>query len=348
MESGQELNLPNVEKKETREARDSGMSGGETGDGEMKTPSTAMMRPEKSGAKKGMIAGLVCLALLAVAGCAFGAYGMLTKDSEIAKVKAECAGVDTNVGSDDVVIDTTVATCEEGSTTVITEKANTEQEEVKKLATEVYDTFSEKFRGYPFFQVFSDDSLIKISEDGIYSNSNESYGVVSAESSTSEIKDDVMENAYTYAKEVLERNGFVKGESFMWYDAFSNNSSNITCSVNRDGLPFRMYCSKNSWISSVKKNLILELAKASDANYVNVSDNYQIKNSEISPYQTLTASGINYAMLFYRVSPDAEWQYFTGTQAILSCSEFTGDVAKAFAGTRCWDETTQSESTVQP
>lgn len=113
MESGQELNLPNVEKKETREARDGGMSGGETRDGEMKTPNTAMMRPEKSGAKKGMIIGMVCLAVAAVVGCAFGTYAMVSRDGEIARVKEECANASASSGSTET--ETTVVTCPDGN-----------------------------------------------------------------------------------------------------------------------------------------------------------------------------------------------------------------------------------------
>ncbi|MBQ6375533.1 hypothetical protein IJJ37_01195 [Candidatus Saccharibacteria bacterium] len=111
MESGQEMNLPNMDKKVeggANAARGDGARGGE-----MKVSSAAMMQPEKSGAKKGMIIGMVCLAVAAVVGCAFGTYAMVSRDSEIAKVREECASVSAN--NDGAGTETTVVTCPDGN-----------------------------------------------------------------------------------------------------------------------------------------------------------------------------------------------------------------------------------------
>ena len=87
-----------------------------------------------------------------------------------------------------------------------------------------------------------------------------------------------------------------------------------------------------------------------------------IKNSTVSPYQTLETyividSGGSYTSsgaLFYRTSPNAEWQFFSLTSGGTGlCSEYnTDDLKKAYAGKTCiieGDATSNgSYSTVQP
>ncbi len=89
---------------------------------------------------------------------------------------------------------------------------------------------------------------------------------------------------------------------------------------------------------------------------INVAEQ-DIKNSTVSPYQTVVANividlGGNYTTspaLFYRVSPNAEWQYFTLSQGQLPCSDYnTDDLKKAYAGETCFNETNGTQSTVQP
>jgi hypothetical protein len=54
-------------------------------------------------------------------------------------------------------------------------------------------------------------------------------------------------------------------------------------------------------------------------------------------------------MLFYRVSPEAEWQYFTATQGLMPCTNYnTEDIRNAFAGETCFDESNGETLTVQP
>lgn len=151
---------------------------------------------------------------------------------------------------------------------------------------------------------------------------------------------------------------------------YLNSDKNIVCETYGDGMfvsqdVWRNYvileCAKVDWhfLTAEEKEFVGKLETA----YFNKTGKYpitlsgypmnltdlesKIKNSQISPYQTLqVAIGGGYA-LFYRVSPDAEWQYFTGGQGPLSCSDYdTEDLRKAFAGDACFDG--QTESTVQP
>lgn len=50
-----------------------------------------------------------------------------------------------------------------------------------------------------------------------------------------------------------------------------------------------------------------------------------------------------YAGLFY--AKDGKWSYFTGTQSVLSCSQYnTHDIQKAYEGEQCYDEATENDS----
>ena len=48
--------------------------------------------------------------------------------------------------------------------------------------------------------------------------------------------------------------------------------------------------------------------------------------------------GVGAVALFYK-KDGGSWQYFTSAQAIMSCKNYKGDIAKAFADDYCLDET---------
>ena len=138
-------------------------------------------------------------------------------------------------------------------------------------------------------------------------------------------------------------------------NGYLNSDKNIMCEVYGDGTfvtqdVWRGYaflgCAKTDWhwMTDAEKELVDKLETA----YFNKTGKYpmtlyglesKVKDSQISPYQTLqVAIGGGYA-LFYRVSPDADWQYFAGGQAPLNCSDYdTEDLRKAFAGDVCYED----------
>ncbi|MBR5046073.1 hypothetical protein IKX73_00340 [Candidatus Saccharibacteria bacterium] len=133
-------------------------------------------------------------------------------------------------------------------------------------------------------------------------------------------------------------------------DGYLNSEDNIVCGVYAD-VGAVLTCAKTdwSWLTEEEKTLVKELSTA----YYNKTGGYptvvyglggKIKDSEYEPYQSLqVAIGGGYA-LFYRVSPDDEWQYFAGGQAPLDCSDYnTEDLQKAFAGNVCYNGLEASE-----
>ena len=100
-------------------------------------------------------------------------------------------------------------------------------------------------------------------------------------------------------------------------------------------------CASTSWHTEASINLANQLA---DAYYTKTgqypifvnSTTPKIIDSPYAPYQRLETTGMGAALLYYRTSKDAAWQFFKATQAASSCDEFnTPDLRRAFAGTTC-------------
>lgn len=145
-------------------------------------------------------------------------------------------------------------------------------------------------------------------------------------------------------------------------DGYLNASRNIVCGVSEDsewgygGAQDFVYleCAKTdwTWLTKDEKALVAELEAAyheKTGEYPTTIHNFgnsNPKNSKQEPYQTLSVSLGGGFGLFYRTSPDAKWQFFTGGQAPPDCSEYnTEDLKKAYLGEFCYNGL--AESTVQ-
>ena len=308
----------------------------------------------ENGTKKGngMIITTIIASVIAICGMGFGVYGMIqsmNKDNQIKDLKVQIKNSDGTVTTIETPkIETNTSN---GSTITITDMPESvdRDQEVKDLVRTMQEELRKHFR-YSWVQTtFGNGTKIIIPDTDIRTMANRSYGIYvytgENNSGISEESRTAIQNAYTYTESVLNSNGFV-GEEDMFGNFFYNTSNGISCVVYMSD-PFQATCSKNTWISEEDKKLVLELAKASNTNFVSARTS-QITDSQVAPYQKLIASGMNSAMLFYRTSPDSEWQFFKGTQDALACSEYTGDVAKAFAGEKCYLDEYGQESTVQP
>lgn len=148
-------------------------------------------------------------------------------------------------------------------------------------------------------------------------------------------------------------------------DGYYNAANDIVCGIyddadwnsyNNASSPYLVLeCAKTdwAWLTEADKALVAELATAyyeKEGEYPTViyGLNDNIKNSQYGPYQTLTVAVGGAVGLFYRTSPDAKWQFFAGTQAVLGCDEYnTDDLKKAYLGEPCYNYDTQTDSTVQ-
>lgn len=133
------------------------------------------------------------------------------------------------------------------------------------------------------------------------------------------------------------------------------NSDNVICIISPSGFS----CGHSSWYSAPTSEWTAFLDGVGEAyslknhrypliNY-DVSNNDQlpkIVDSDYSPYQHTDLGANGGVWLFYRQSPTSEWTLFTGTQAIMRCDSFTGEVQKGFAGMECYDGAELSKVTV--
>lgn len=184
-------------------------------------------------------------------------------------------------------------------------------------------------------------------------NLERSYGFVVAEVSDKELYDFVMSGKLGVdLSEVLVQRGFAKGDEVMGIAVYENSNTGVLCTVG-SGLPFNVVCGHESWYDKDKVAFWNELAEAykekigSYPYYIDANEE-DIEDSEYAPYQRLQASEFGAASLFYRTEPDAKWQYFTGTQAILNCSQYdTEDLKKAYLGEPCYDESKGANGKVE-
>jgi hypothetical protein len=146
----------------------------------------------------------------------------------------------------------------------------------------------------------------------------------------------------------LDSYKFVDAASLQNYTIARNGS--IICfinynlnSANENNFPLYVSCADYSWYQSKAEQLLpfAEAYKTQDGSWPSsiftVDYAVHIKDSPASPYQTTVLTGDNFAMLFYRTSPESTWQYFTGTQSPLSCDRYnTVDLKKAFQGEPCY------------
>lgn len=128
---------------------------------------------------------------------------------------------------------------------------------------------------------------------------------------------------------------------------YINEGTGVICDVDASYHGDVVSCGNIAWIDGGKAELSNELVdayKVATGVYptslsVSIGD---IVDSSYAPYQRIVIGvqeGMSGAVgLFYRVSVDAEWVYFTSTQDLMSCAEFnTEDLRRAFAGEECWN-----------
>lgn len=154
-------------------------------------------------------------------------------------------------------------------------------------------------------------------------------------------------------EKVFVENGFVKiGEEWTPIGEYVNWETGVICTNIGSGMPIYFGCGHISWLNKDEAELANELAAAYEAKegylmgVIDVSSD-DIVDSKVKPYQRLAAQLYGAVGLFYRVSPEAKWQFFKGTQSPLGCSDYdTEDLKKAYAGEVCYDGA--EEKVVEP
>lgn len=138
----------------------------------------------------------------------------------------------------------------------------------------------------------------------------------------------------------------------VWPETYLDEQTGVLCVI--DAMFVGIHCGYKEWYNRENAELSNNLAKAEmkvtgEDPWLTVANVEAIIDSEVSPYQRISAAKPGYGAMFYRVSPEAEWVYFTSGQAGPACSEFnTDDLRKAFAGLGCYSIEEQREAIVTP
>ena len=190
-----------------------------------------------------------------------------------------------------------------------------------------------------------------------------SYGISVQESSeiNKQIYDRIVNGEFTSeVTRVLTDVGFV--EYAVLKDAVSrgnkeyyNEKTGVICEVDRASNPFVVACAHKSWYDKDTEELENGLAQAyyekegKNPEYI-YAEPSGIVNSSVEPYQRILGIFADTKGMFYRVSPEAKWQYFTNASGTLLCDRYdTDDLKKAFAGEQCYTDSTVGEAqAVQP
>lgn len=156
---------------------------------------------------------------------------------------------------------------------------------------------------------------------------------------------------------VFTKHGFKKDDSIKGVEGFASYTDGKGSICQFRGSWPMVVCGHETWISEKNKELIKQLwaayiknNKPSDTSQtLLMAKTGDVVNSSVSGYKRLSASihdmelGFGAVALFYKKDGEG-WKYFRSAQAAISCDEYTGDIAKAFAGTSCVDYDGTGES----
>lgn len=304
-----------------------------------------------------VVASVIAVVGLAAGACFFVAANESAKENAALRAKLDLIQAETGVELVEQVAD-------DGNIVATVESS---EDEVKDLVLALRDELEESVRGgveieavfgggiYTARPDTARPAYIKLPGSDVYTVANQYYGVLpyfEYDFSTAE-EYEYVADVWGMVTDYLTFNGFSKVRSMAFGDdVYGNTETGIYCTVLPLGVKYgfdSVRCASGDWYDVGTKDLIVALAKASGYDYIELTSRSEIKDSEVSPYQTLEASLDVAALFFYRVSPDADWQFFTGAQALIGCDAYnTQDLKNAYAGEMCWNDTTNLESTVQP
>lgn len=218
--------------------------------------------------------------------------------------------------------------------------------ELKKVATEelTYDLGNSGTVSAAIYQLYDYRSLMYRPE-GVKTAIplTRSYGFVVDETADEAFSRVMLSDQLVGAlRQALKAQGFVEYiDSGMDY-MYLNDKTGVICQLSEPSMPYWVTCSHIDWVEQETLGLVDELAEAyreKTGEYPFLLERIKVQDSSTRPYQFVQVSVGGAMGMFYRVNQDADWQFFKGTQMVLSCSEFgTDDLKKAFSDSVCYDE----------
>lgn len=316
--------------------------------------------------KKPYILAIVILAVLMVAGVTFGIIGVVLASQKVENV----AEIVDNDGSGEQ-LETVELLGDEGEMTelVVRKRDSVSLSDEKAVKTAVSGVRNELERvlatndpnGASPISILNvyDESMSTYRPDGlsVMINLDQSYGLLATVASYAMNQEEAVQRQIASDETTNAVIGALRNEGFSEYNIDGTvvegeyiNDQGVICEFRGNAYPLTLACGHTSWIGPEVAQFVKQVSEQSgyDGLYLYAtSDN--IVDSSYAPYQRLQATIFGAAGLFYRVSPDDPWQFFSGAQTLLGCEQYnTDDLRRAFAGEVCFDAATGQENTVQP
>lgn len=301
---------------------------------------------------KGLVTCIIVLAILTIGGVAFGIYGMISQNNKITSLETDLANC--AAANDDT--ENIMVTCPDGTGIVVT---TTNMANEYKEVVDTLETLTSNIDVYAYIE---DSDILAYKPDGINAfvpiklslRKTSVYGL-GVKEKMSTLETNLANAGFSSIGDIPIRgsagpqiNGYLNPETNTICGAIS--SANYEYDTERDYISIE--CAKTSWTWLTEEDKAT--IKAFETAYYNTTNSYpfimydwdnEITNSEYAPYQNTWIGIGGAAGLFYRTSPEAEWQFFIATQGELGCNNFnTEDLKKAYLNTSCWDN---GPSTVQ-
>lgn len=304
-------------------------------------PATPVAQKEKSNA--GLILAVVFLALCTlVLGGLYAYEKFIAKDdqaaiADTADQQTECAAKEEDeidgVAKEEIL----------GVATADTDL------KVRSLVDDLYEAVTGK-EWHVLQRIYGDSGpLLKIDDDGNFSNASKYYGVSGSGRGVTNADGDISFNKVF--GEVFDKHDMKKVEDRPALvgdvSAYYENADGLFCSYNLyvavggdlDNSGVDVRCASKDWVSEEDKELMADLAKAyaksesKQIKYISASAKDIKKNGE---YQNITVDVNDAVALFYRTSEESEWKYFDITQQAINCDDYNTDELKAaFKGEKC-------------
>ena len=292
---------------------------------------------------------LVLTSILAGTGLAFGGYELYQntqKTNEVTKAQSEIAIVEKEAATSSE-LDESDADSNKNTQGAVCE-INFRPEQYQEVKDILQNILTEIGVTTPYIHA-SDDMPILV--DGLNTYIPSRFMLASEVRTTEDEADGLEEKT----KNSLLNNGFESvGELPFWGSAgpqiFGYKKGNISCAFYRDATYSGNYtyyylnleCAATSWtwLSDSELATLQGIERAyyeKTGSYpYSLYSGYTIKDSQYSPYQTLTIGLGGGLGLFYRTSETSPWVFFMVGQDGPACDDYnTEDLKKAFLGTQC-------------
>ncbi len=212
--------------------------------------------------------------------------------------------------------------------------------QVRSLIKDVEKAWIKETHMYNSMKVYGENGPMLKLESGNMVEASKFYGLVVSD--FDKVGKDSILDVLAKNKLVRDENYFVHSQTEQFYYV----NDNIVCQlydVMTNKMEYHLSCANKEWVSDEDETLANALINAynekasSKIDYMFGTSAEKIVKKD-SGYQTIEVSVGDAAALFYRKNEDSEWKFFTETQGVLLCGDYsTDELREAYKGDPCYE-----------